>query len=207
MNSKQYFNKIAGDWDSMRETFFSIEVREQAISVAGIQSKAVVADIGAGSGFITEGLVNKVLKIIAVDQSEKMLERMQEKFYKYKNIYYRLSGAERLPIADGEVDIAFANMYLHHVEDPPAAIKEMVRILKPGGRIVITDADKHDYEFLRTEQHDRWLGFDRDDIKKWFENTNLKNIKVDCVGTNCCPTAQSSGERAVITIFYAVGEK
>jgi len=48
-------------------------------------------------------------------------------------------------------------MYLHHVEDPPAAIKEMVRILKPGGKIVITDADEHNYEFLRTEQQDRWL--------------------------------------------------
>lgn len=207
MNSKQYFDNIAGDWDSMRKTFFSEKVREKAIAVARIHSSAVVADIGAGSGFITEGLVNEVYKIIAVDQSEKMLEIMQEKFSSYDNVDYRLSESDKIPIADGEVDIAFANMYLHHVEDPPAAIKEMVRILKPGGRIVITDADKHNYEFLRTEQHDRWLGFDRDDIKKWFENTGLTNIKVDCVEANCYSTAQSSGEQAVITIFYALGEK
>jgi len=53
---------------------------------AGIQSKTVVADIGAGSGIITEGLVNEVHKIIAIDQSEKMLEIMQEKFSNYNNI-------------------------------------------------------------------------------------------------------------------------
>ena len=57
---------------------------------------------------------------------------------------------------------------MHHVEDSPEAIKEMVKILKLGGKIVITDADEHDYEFLRIEQQDRWLGFIRNDIIKWY---------------------------------------
>ena len=98
-------------------------------------------------------------------------------------------------------------MYLHHVEDPPAAIREMVRILRPEGKIVTTDADEHNYEFLRTEQHDRWLGFKRSDILKWYEEAGLKNIKVDCVNTDCTPTSQQSGEQVAISIFYALGEK
>jgi ubiquinone/menaquinone biosynthesis C-methylase UbiE len=56
-------------------------------------------------------------------------------------------------------------MLLHHVENPKVAIKEMVRILKPGGMIVITDLDEHKFEFLKTEQHDRWMGFKREDVQ------------------------------------------
>lgn len=72
--------------------------------------------------------------------------------------------AGSLPIPDETVDYAFANMYLHHVEDPPQAILEMARIIKPGGILVITDLDKHSNEFLRQEHNDRWMGFVRDDI-------------------------------------------
>jgi ubiquinone/menaquinone biosynthesis C-methylase UbiE len=60
-------------------------------------------------------------------------------------------------------------MYLHHVELPSEAIKEMVRILKPGGKLVVTDLDEHAFEFLKEEHHDKWMGFRRDDIERWFK--------------------------------------
>ena len=114
--------------------------------------------------------------------------------------------AEKLPIPDEAVDYAFANMYIHHVESPPRAIKEMVRILKPGAELVITDMDEHEFKFLKEEHHDRWMGFKREDVRRWFEEAGLKNVIVDCAGESCC--AQSScGEHASISIFVASGEK
>jgi len=73
-------------------------------------------------------------------------------------------------------------MCLHHVENPLAAIKEMRRILKRGGKLVITDMDEHQFEFLRAEQHDRWLGFKREDVKRWFLEAGLKNVTVNAAG-------------------------
>ena len=73
--------------------------------------------------------------------------------------------------------------------------------------MVITDMDKHAYEFLQKEQHDRWLGFKRDDIEHWFIDAGLSNVNIDCIGENCCADSELSSERARISLFIAYGEK
>jgi len=206
VSEEDYFDRVAHQWDEMRKSFFSEAVRERALSVAGVEKGRIAADIGAGTGFITEGLVRKGLRVIAVDRSEAMLAEMKKKFEPSDEIDYRVGDAEKLPIPDGAVDYVFANMYLHHVESPLKAIMEMVRILKPGGKLVVTDLDEHTFEFLKEEHRDRWMGFRREDIERWFKESGLRNVSVECVGEDCC--AQSScGEYARISIFVASGEK
>lgn len=207
MSSKQYFGEVAHQWDKMREAFFSEAVREKAMSIAGVQPSKLAADIGAGTGFLTQGLIQRGLRVIAVDQSEAMLKEMGTKFQGIDAVDYRIGEAENLPIEDKVVDYVFANMYLHHVENPPVAIKEMARILKLGGMLVITDLDEHNFEFLKTEQHDRWMGFKREDVNRWFVEAGLKEAMVDCVGENCCAQSSCGDEYASVSIFVASGEK
>ncbi|GAB4412048.1 MAG: hypothetical protein Fur0044_06290 [Anaerolineae bacterium] len=207
MSSKVYFDQIAQQWDQMQQSFFSDTVREKALVTAGVRAGQVAADIGAGNGFITAGLLGRGLKVIAVDQSEAMLAEMGRKFGETAEVDYRRGDAEAMPLADTEVDYAFANMYLHHVESPGEAIKEMVRILKPGGKLVITDLDEHTHEFLRQEQYDRWLGFKRLEIRDWFIAAGLKNVAVVDSEEKCCGTSCCGGEKATISIFVASGEK
>lgn len=207
MSKDQYFAEVAQQWDNMRAGFFSETVREKAIRISGAQRGNVAADIGAGTGFISEGLVRKGIKVIAVDASEAMLEVMRKKFSGIEGIDYRVGEAENLPVSDGGVDYVFANMYLHHVETPPQAIREMARILKARGKLVLTDMDEHHFEFLRTEHHDRWMGFKRLDIQHWLAEAGLKDVVVDCVGENCCAQSSSGREYASISIFVASGTK
>ncbi len=207
MNSKQYFDEVANQWDKMRESFFSKTVRDKAFSVADVQRDKIAADIGAGTGFITEGLIRKGLQVIVVDQSEMMLAKMKTKFARVMGIDYHVGEAEKLPIPNETVDYTFANMYLHHVEMPPKAIEEMVRILKPGGKLVITDLDEHYFEFLKAEHHDRWMGFKRENVERWFKAAGLKNVIVDCVGESCCAQSNCGSENAEISIFVASGER
>ncbi|MDH4127847.1 MAG: class I SAM-dependent methyltransferase [Spirochaetota bacterium] len=205
--SKDYFDKIANNWDNLQASFFSSCVRDRAFTFANLKPKCIAADIGSGTGFITEGLINKGLKVIAVDQSKAMLDQMRTKFKNESDIDYRLTSSTKLPIENNSVDYVFANMYLHHVESPFDAIMEMMRILKHGGKMIITDLDEHKFEFLRTEQHDKWLGFKKAIIKKWFYDINLQNIFVDCIGENCCAESDSGDELASVSIFIAYGEK
>lgn len=206
MSSREYFQRVASQWDEMRKRFFTDAVREKAIDVAGVSSGKVAADIGAGTGFITEGLLKQGLKVIAVDQSGEMLAVMRRKLGAAVGVEYREGEACDLPVAPGEVDYVFANMYLHHVEDPLEAIREMARMLRPGGRLVITDLDEHNYTFLQTEQNDRWMGFKREDVKGWMAQAGLSGVNVDCVGEDCC-VSSGSGEEAKVSIFVAWGDK
>lgn len=207
MSSKEYFDRVAEQWDNMREDLFSERVRRKAFSSVDLRAGQLAADIGAGTGFITEGLVQKGIEVIAVDQSEAMLEIMKKKFFHFGKIYYRLGVAESLPIPNESVHYCFANMCLHHVDSPQQAISEMARILRPGGKVVITDLDKHNFQFLQAEQHARWLGFDRAELKEWFLEAGLKSILVDHSGENCFSKSNCGYHYANMSIFLAIGEK
>jgi ubiquinone/menaquinone biosynthesis C-methylase UbiE len=207
MSSRQYFDEIAVIWDELRRGYFPQSLRETAIVLANPQPGMTAADLGAGTGFITEGLLEKGLRVIAVDQSPAMLAELELKFPSNKMLECRKGDALNLPIADGEVDCAFANMYLHHVEDPARVVREIGRIVRPGGRVVITDLDEHSHEFLRTEQHDRWLGFKRNDVAAWLHEAGFEKVKVDCAGQCCCSDSCDSSDSAEISIFAASGVK
>ncbi len=191
----------------MRESFYSERVREKAIALADVQSDSMAADIGAGTGFITEGLIGKGLQVIAVDQSTAMLAEMKRKLDGIDTIDYCVGEAEKLPLPDETVHYVFANMFLHHVEQPAKTIKEMARILKPGGKLVITDTDEHPFEFLREAHHDRWRGFKRDEIRQWFLQAGFQNVTIDSVGENCCASSECGSGFSGISIFVALGEK
>lgn len=207
MESRQYFDTVAPQWDNLRKGFFSEAVREKAFDVAGVMPGKLAADIGAASGFVTEGLLKRGLRVIAVERSEAMLEEMRRKFGEGGAVEYRIGEAESLPLEDGSVDYVFANMVLHHVDSPSAAIREMARIVKPGGRLIITDLDRHDFEFLRTEHCDRWMGFDRPEMARWLAEAGLVEVGIDCVGENCCAASQSGCGEAAVSIFVASGMK
>ncbi|MFW2487820.1 class I SAM-dependent methyltransferase [Clostridium chromiireducens] len=205
--SKEYFDKVASKWDNMRTDFFSDGVRLIAYKTANIEEGKIAADIGAGTGFITEGLIKNNLKVIAIDQSEEMLNLLKDKFSYYKDLECVQGKGENIPIEDKSVDYVFANMFLHHVENPIIVLKEMYRILKSGGKLVITDLDEHNYEFLKTEQYDVWMGFDRNKILEWFKDAGLENVTINCVGSNCCADSKCGCDKASISIFVAYGEK
>ncbi len=167
----------------------------------------LATDIGAGSGFITEALIAAGLTVKAVDPSAQMLDVMRAKFAGSSGVAYLLGTAEQIPLETSSVGHTFVNMCLHHVENPAAAIREMARIVKPGGKLVITDLDSHDFAFLRAEHHDRWLGFARTDIARWFTEAEMVSVSVTSVGSNCCADSACGTQKAQVSIFLAVGTK
>jgi ubiquinone/menaquinone biosynthesis C-methylase UbiE len=204
-DTRQYFDKVAHQWDDMRRTFFGEGVREAAIRAADITPGLIVADVGTGTGFLAEAALAAGARVIGIDSSAGMLAEVRKRF-DHQTFEARAGDLDSLPLAVGEVDAVLANMVLHHAPDPPRAIREMTRPLKPGGRLVITDADSHTHEWLRTEQHDRWLGFERADIARWFREAGLEEVTVADTNEVCSPTAEC-GTKAAITIFLARGRK
>ena len=206
--SAPYFEKVAGQWDDLRKGYFTEAVREAAIQKAYLHPDMTVADVGAGTGFITAGLAPLIKHVHVLDGSPEMIEIARKNLAKFENVEFHVADGLALPLPDAGLDAVFANMYLHHCPDPLAAIREMVRILRPGGRLVITDMDTHKYEWLKTEMADVWLGFERAQIREWFELVGLVNLVVDCTGQSCQSDCKSeAGEHADISIFVAAGTK
>lgn len=206
-----YFAAVAGDWDELRAGFFSTAVRETALRLAGIApgvgAGKSAADIGAGTGFVTEALLAAGLEVAAVDAEPAMLARLDEKLSGRGRLSTLLGRGDRLPLPSASVDYAFANMYLHHAEEPALALAEMARILKPGGRLVITDLDSHSHGFLLTVHHDRWPGFARAEVLAWLKAAGLEAARVDCVGQDCCADSCDGSDAARVSIFAASGRK
>jgi ubiquinone/menaquinone biosynthesis C-methylase UbiE len=210
--SAQYFDQVAGQWDQLRSGYFTEVVRKTAIDKAYLRSDMEVADVGAGTGFMSAGLAPLVRKVYAFDGSVAMLEVARQNLKEFDNIVFQEAEGLSLPLPEASLDAVFANMYLHHCEDPLAAITEMARLLRPGGRLVITDLDAHNHEWMREEMTDVWLGFERSQVRQWFEQAGLVNTIVDCTGESCCAesgseTTPAEHHAAQISVFLAVGTK
>ena len=111
----------------------------------------------------------------------------------------------QFPVPDKTVDAAFATMYLHHMNQPFQTILEIKRLLKPGGRIVLTDIEKHDFDFLTKEQYDRWQGFYFSDIRQWFSKAGFSNIIVGPVAKEKYLPPCRKNHAAFVTVFIATG--
>jgi ubiquinone/menaquinone biosynthesis C-methylase UbiE len=155
---------------------------------------------------MTEALVTAGARVIAVEQSGEMIVNFNRKGFGTDMVETRVGNAEQLPIEDCAVDRVFANMILHHVDNPFKVIDEMKRILKPGGRLVLTDLNKHSFEFLENELHDRWLCFYYSDIRHCMAISGLSNIIVSTVPEEtCCASSGCDCKLAEIDIFMATG--
>jgi ubiquinone/menaquinone biosynthesis C-methylase UbiE len=157
--AEKYFEEVSGSWDVLRKSFYGDEVRDAVLSAARVQPEDTVLDVGTGTGFLTEGAAKIARKVIAIDFSESMTGEARAKL-SGRNVLFKIGNVEQIPLPDGSVNAVIGNMILHHCPNPNIAIKEMARVLAPGGRLALSDLQQHNYEFLRKEHAYRWLGFD-----------------------------------------------
>ena len=143
----------------------------------------VVADLGAGEGLLSELLARRCKKVIAVDNSEKIVAFGAAKAKKngLKNLEFRLGDLQAPPIDPQSVDLVVLSQALHHAKEPDKSIAACHRILKPGGQILILDLLQHNFAKARELYGDLWLGFPESDLHRWFEAAGFKKIEISVV--------------------------
>ena len=178
---RSYFDELAGKfgrqyvpgrcWQGLAETFLML------------MPPLVIADLGAGEGTVSQLLARRAKKVIAVDNSEKMVEfgSSLARAHGVKNLEYRLGDLEELPVKKGEADVAFFSQSLHHAQHPPRALAEAFRIVKPGGRVIILDLLKHHFEEARALYADVWLGFSEVELRRLLNDAGFKNVSTALV--------------------------
>lgn len=195
--------------DELPAGYFSDSVRQAAIAHTYLRPEMHVAGVGCGAGFLAAGLAPLVERVYALDSLAAMLKAARRDLAGFANVVYLTAASDALPLPDASVEAVLANIHLHHCPDPVAAIREMARILRPGGRLAIIALDRHAYEQQRMAMADEWPGFARDDVKAWLRATGLVNVFVDDTGQSCCLAAQelTAASYADVGTFVAVGTR
>jgi ArsR family transcriptional regulator len=176
-----FFNQVAGRFDRSYGPGRSWQAFGQLL--LRILPPLVVADLGSGEGLLSELLARRCKKVIAVDNSEKIVAFGAAKAKKnaIKNLEFRLGDLQAPPIDPQSVDLVVLSQALHHAEDPARAIAAAGRILKPGGQIMILDLLQHNFEKARELYGDHWLGFPESDLQRWLEAAGFKSIEISIV--------------------------
>ena len=154
-----------------------------------------VADLGCGEGYLTIETSRWASRVIAVDRSAEVLKlaRSLASRRKVTNVIWKRGELERLPLRDHSVDIALFSQALHHVDDPGQAVREAVRILVPGGRVLVLDLREHGETWVRDRLGDRMLGFTDRGLATLLADTGFADVRVT-VG------ARRSGEPFAVLI-------
>jgi ubiquinone/menaquinone biosynthesis C-methylase UbiE/biotin operon repressor len=196
---RRYFDELAGKFG--RQYVPGRSWKGIAEALLKLMPPMVIADLGAGEGTLSQLMAQRAKKVIAVDNSEKMVQFGEELARKHNigNLEYRLGDLEDVPIRAGSVDLAFLSQALHHASHPERAIAEARRILKPGGRIAILDLNRHHFEEAREMYADLWLGFTELEIERYLKDAGFKNVETAIV--------HRETEAPFLETLLAVGEK
>lgn len=194
-----FFNQIAGRFDRVYGPGRSWQAFGHLL--LRILPPITVADLGAGEGLLSELLARRCKRVIAVDNSEKIVEFGAAKAKKngLRNLEFRLGDLQNPPIEPASVDLVILSQALHHAEDPAAALASAARLLKAHGQILILDLLKHNFDKARELYGDRWPGFVESDLHRWLEASGLKRIEISVVAREEQPphfqTILAVGER------------
>jgi ubiquinone/menaquinone biosynthesis C-methylase UbiE/DNA-binding transcriptional ArsR family regulator len=180
--SRGFFDIVGPEWDALRKIFNDDLVRAQAITRL-VDPGQRVADIGTGTGILAIELARLGVQVIGVDGSTRMLEAARKNLTDddvadEDRVEFRNGDAHALPLADGEVDAAFAHMVFQYLTRPADALGEMKRIVRPGGAVVLVDFVRHDLEWMREELGVESLGFEVEQIRSWFDRIELTDVHI-----------------------------
>jgi ArsR family transcriptional regulator len=178
---RRYFDELAGKFG--RQYVPGRSWKGVAEALLKLMPPMVIADLGAGEGTISQLMAQRAKRVIAIDNSEKMVEFGAELARKHGigNMEYRLGDLENVPIRSATVDLAFLSQALHHARHPQRAVEEARRILKPGGRIAVLDLNRHHFEEAREMYADVWLGFTELELERYLKAGGFRNVETAVV--------------------------
>lgn len=175
--AQEFFSSAAGQWDRLRTELFG-----QGFHLAALPGLLdpdwIVGDLGCGTGAVSEAIAPFVGRVIAVDNSAAMLAAARRRLAGLDQVEVRRGDLERLPIGDTELDAATLTLVLPYLPEPGRVLVEVHRVLKPGGRLLITDLLPHDREQYRQQLGHQWLGFSEAQMSGWLTAAGFGGVRI-----------------------------
>ncbi len=185
-HERNYFERIASTWDAYVASAYEAELQERLSRLLPWNRNMTVLDAGTGTGYLAGIMAPLVGNVIGVDCSPSMLARAGEKMAQagYQHISFHAGMAEHLPLATNSVDVAMCHMLLHHVVSPRTVLSELRRVVRPGGYVVIIDANTHKYHWTPEAFGDLHFGTDLKKLQKHMTALQMQTLLVEDAGVS-----------------------
>lgn len=170
--TQAFFATASAEWDALRTAMFGARA-DLTAAFALLSPDLVVGDLGCGTGALSAALAPHVHHVHAVDASPAMLASARTRLAAFPNVHVDEGALEALPLSNGVLDVAVLMLVLHHVSDPVRALREVHRVLRPGGRVLIGDMRPHTHERYREQMGHVWLGFDDHTLQDWLHEAGF----------------------------------
>ncbi len=180
--SREFFDEIAGCYGTLTEPGGGWQALAAGLA-AGFAGKTV-ADLGCGEGALSLLLARFAQKVVAFDQSEKMLRLVDEKAAEdnlRERLDLRVGNLESLDLAGESFDALFLSQSLHHTSNPEEVVQAAAKGIRSGGQMIILDLVRHEHEWAREEWADQWLGFDPLEAREWLVHAGLEVQVLDAL--------------------------
>src|SRR5512146_3249046 len=185
------FDERAADWDTPEHVERAEAVADALVAAVPIAPGTRAIELGAGTGLLGLAIRDRVgptrlAELLLTDASAGMRDVAQAKVRDRGRTGVRVGSFDladaRLP-EGAPFDLAFSLLVLHHVEDTPAALRAIARLLRPGGRIALSDLDVEDGSFHTAEAEGiHHHGFDRDALRGIAEEAGFVDVELSTAG-------------------------
>ena len=202
--AQEYFARIAPRWDEERSLHASDAIVEQAIlETIGTTTYTSVLDVGTGTGHMLQLLAKDATRAVGFDSSHSMLAvaRANLERAEIRGVDLRQGDIYSPPLATDSFDLIVVHQVLHFLDDPARAIREISRLLAPGGRMLVVDFAPHGLEFLRSDHAHVRLGFRADSIAGWLEQSGLEVAPVRTIAPPVDGAETPDGERLTVSLW------
>lgn len=175
--SRDFFSRMAEKFQAQQDLIAGLpQYRDSLLALLDalrFPADATALEVGPGDGGFLPELARRFARVTALDNSPAMLELARQRCTRERlgNVETKL--ADALNDEHEAADCVVLNMVLHHLAAPAEAMKQLARLVRPGGSLLVTELCSHDQSWARKACGDLWLGFEQDDLAQWADAAGL----------------------------------
>ena len=172
-----FYRYLSVVYDRINPFIWNEQMREEAVARLDIEADDRVLDVGCGTGFATEALVRESDHVHGLDQSPHQLARAFEKFGRRGQVRFCLGDAERLPYAADSFDVVWSSGSIEYWPNPAAALAEIRRVTRPGGRVLVVGPAAPEGRLRRAIADAIMLFYDEAEADRMFAAAGFEDVE------------------------------
>ncbi len=192
--ARLFYRFLSTVYDRVNPLVWNEQMRAEAISMLDLAPDDRVLDVGCGTGFGTEGLLEHVDDVHGLDQSVHQLEKAWAKLGKHDPVAFYRGDAERLPFRDDVFDVVWSSGSIEYWPEPEATLRELRRVAKPGGQVLVVGPDAPDRTVFRRLADAIMLFYDEREADRMFEAAGFEAFEHRVM------QARPGSPRAIVTV-------